>query len=192
MSFLPDDYKQPNSEKRYMKFEDGANKFRALSTPVFGWEYWVEEDGKRKPIRVKGFEEIPVEKRTVKDKRLAPKYFWMFLVWNYQVESAQLLEVTQSTVQKALKALDDDTDWGDLREYDVTVTKSGKDKETEYGVNPKPKSAFDPKDKDIPSIDWDAIFTGDNPFSEVTVKDMEDFGKFMNSKPSIENTAVKA
>jgi hypothetical protein len=34
----------------YMKFKQGANKFRILSAPIMGWEYWTES---KKPVRPK-------------------------------------------------------------------------------------------------------------------------------------------
>ena len=42
-TFLPDGYEVPKSSGGgYMKFKQGANKFRILSSPVLGWEYWTE------------------------------------------------------------------------------------------------------------------------------------------------------
>ena len=49
-TFLPTDYKIPTKD-RYMKWKEGINRFRALTSPILGWEYWNEEDGNRKPIR---------------------------------------------------------------------------------------------------------------------------------------------
>jgi hypothetical protein len=30
------------------KFEEGPNKFRILSNPIMGWEYWTERKAKEK------------------------------------------------------------------------------------------------------------------------------------------------
>lgn len=43
-------------------------------------------------------------------------------------------------IQKQLKALLNDEDWGDLEGYDVTVTRTGKELETKYTIMPSPKS----------------------------------------------------
>jgi hypothetical protein len=164
-----------------MKFQDGVNKIRVLSQLVSGWEYWLEEDGKRKPIRVKGFEQVPLEHRSTKDKRDAAKFFWAFLVWNYQTESAQILEITQSTVRAAITTLTEDADWGDVYEYDLVITKSGKELETEYQINPKPKAKFDLKDKTLPTVNLSALFTGEDPFNSTSDKELEDISEALES-----------
>ena len=48
--FLPSDYKIPTTSK-YMKFKQGENRFRILTSPIIGWEYWVNTEKGRKPVR---------------------------------------------------------------------------------------------------------------------------------------------
>lgn len=48
--FLPEGYEVPKTSGGYMKFKQGANKFRILSAPIIGWEYWTES---KKPVRAK-------------------------------------------------------------------------------------------------------------------------------------------
>ena len=43
-------------------------------------------------------------------------------------------------IQKQLKLLRNNEDWGDLEGYDVTVSREGKDLETKYTITPSPKS----------------------------------------------------
>lgn len=173
MGFLPADYKEPSSSSRYMQLEDGVNKIRVLSEPVMGWVYWTEEEGKRKPTRTKDFLQVPIEYRASKDNRNKAKYFWAVLVWNYNSEAAQLLELTQTTIRSAIATLDSDPDWGDCREYDLVITKKGKDLETEYQVNPKPKSKFDAKGREIPQVKLEALFDGNDPFDVTVVTEKE-------------------
>ena len=175
MAFLPEDYKAPESSSgRYMKFADGANKFRALSAPVFGFEYWVvKEDGKRTPKRVKTLEEIPNEIRFSSDRDVKPRHFWAFLVWNYNESKAQILSLTQATIKKALEGLDKDADWGDIREYDVLINKTGKGQDTEYSTISKPKTVFDREGKEVPTVSLEALFTGEDPFNSVAVDKKE-------------------
>src|SRR4051812_13869549 len=89
-NFLPQDYKEPITS-RYMKFEEGENKFRILpaksgkQTLIMGWEYWkTNKEGKRFPCRIKE-NSVPVGELELNPKTGeidAPKFFWAFAVWN--------------------------------------------------------------------------------------------------------------
>ena len=58
MSFLPEDYKAPDSSN-YLKFKDGENTIRVLSSAIIGYEYWTENN---KPVRSREpFQGIPEE-----------------------------------------------------------------------------------------------------------------------------------
>ena len=48
-NFLPDNYKIPTTSN-YMKFAEGKNTFRVLSSAITGWEYFTTEN---KPVRQK-------------------------------------------------------------------------------------------------------------------------------------------
>jgi hypothetical protein len=58
-SFLPERYEVPKTGGAYMKFRQGANKFRILSAPIIGYECWTED---RKPVRSRElWRTIPVD-----------------------------------------------------------------------------------------------------------------------------------
>lgn len=165
MSFLPDKYEIPDSSTGYMKFKQGENKFRVLSSAIIGWETWTEEDGKRKPLRRKMDNPFSTD---VVDDPTQIKHFWAFVVWNYNEEKVQILEITQKGIMKSIKALTSDEDWGDPKTYDIVVTREGEGLETEYQVNPKPKKELDKGItqfyKDL-NIDLDALYDGNDPFA---------------------------
>lgn len=177
MSILPDDYEIPQKAGNYMKLEDGENKFRILDNPVLGWEYWVtEKDGKRKPVRKHMGEEIQAEDLEEGEQL---KHFWAMPVFNYKDERVQILELTQKSIQKAIKALDRSKDWGSALGYDLLVTKSGQKLDTEYVVVPAPPKKLAPAieqlHKDM-EINMEALFTGDDPFkSDKTEAEKEAF-----------------
>lgn len=156
--FLPADYEAPASGGNFMKFADGENKFRILSKPIVGWLDWKE----KKPYRftMKNKPEKPMEKGPI-------KHFWAFIVWNYASESVQVLEVTQQTVQTSIANLSKDEEWGAPFEYDLKVTRKGKDLDTEYSVVPSPKKALSEEIKkaalDKPCY-LEALFTGSDPW----------------------------
>jgi hypothetical protein len=81
------------SSSGYMKFDkEGTFKFRILSAPVSGYEYWTID---KEPIRSKEYPKVISDKIKPGDKI---KFFWAFVVWNFQAEEVQILELTQSTI----------------------------------------------------------------------------------------------
>lgn len=165
MSFLPKTYDVPASTGNYFKYQDGANKIRILSQPILGWRYWeTTEDGKKKPIRIRMNEPLVLSANADAE---STRHFWAFIVWNYKLSCIQIMEVTQKGIQKSIKALSDDEDWGDPTEYDITITKSGEKLETEYSVMPnKPKPMTDEMKKAFESkiIRLEALYDGADPF----------------------------
>ena len=167
--FLPKGYKVPEPQSRYMRFEEGENKIRILSETLLGWEYWVEDDeGNRKPIRVRTEEELPANiAKTGRDKA---KHFWAFIVWNYQLEAIQILELTQVGIQRAIEGLYKSKDWGDVSDYDIIVkkTKTGtRDMDVEYNVIPTPKKKVAKEIEEAliaNPINLEALYEGKDPF----------------------------
>jgi hypothetical protein len=126
MGLLDDIEISESSESSYMKFEKGENRFRMVSKPTLGYIYWEDKT----PTRV--------AKASEAADGSEPKLFWSMIVWNN--DRVRILEITQSTVHKALKSLEDNSDWGNLTEYDVIVNKNGEGMETSYNVVPCPKT----------------------------------------------------
>jgi hypothetical protein len=91
-----------------------------------------------------------------------------FTVWNYETESVQILELTQQSVIKAIKALSSNPDWGLPFSYDINVKKSGEGLKTKYEVTPSPKKATA---KDIireanqAPCNLDALYEGEDPWN---------------------------
>ena len=158
--FFPADYEVPNKTTGYMKFKKGPNTFRILTSPIVGWEYWIEDkEGKRKPVRTRMTEDRPDESR----------HFWAMVVYNYSedVKNVQILQITQMSVQRGIKALVDSPKWGKPFDYDITVTRQGEDLKTEYTVMPEPKEPVSKEVQDAfiaTKIDLEALYEGTNPF----------------------------
>lgn len=168
-NFLPEGYKPPESKSGYMKFTDGENRFRVLGSAITGYECWIDTaDGGRKPLRFKmdqKFTEADLKGSKLEDV----KHFWAFPVWNYATESVQILEITQVTIQKAIRALVNNPKWGLPQEYDLVVTRTGDKLLTEYNVTPNPKEVLPDHIKALHKdtyINLDALFSGNNPFEE--------------------------
>lgn len=165
MSMLPKEYEVPQKSGNYMKFQDGENRFRILAAPILGYEWWTEDNtGSRKPKRITMETKITADEVDPQEV----KHFWAMPVYNYAVEKVQILEITQKSLQKYLRALDRDEDWGDFTGYDIVVTKSGQKLETEYHLNPKPAKKLDPgiiAMYEAMNINLQALYTNDDPFA---------------------------
>jgi len=172
-NFLPDDYKKiPTSGGNYMRLKDGANTFRVLSSAIIGWEYWTED---KKPVRAKErWLTMPKNIRIEDDGSYKIKHFWAFAVWNCQDKAVQILELTQATIMRGVKALVDNPKWGDPKNYDITITRTGEGFETEYHVAGDPP--LGPTDSQILAaykqkpVNLEALYDGDDPFAAESMR----------------------
>lgn len=131
MSFLPEDYESPcSASENYMKIQNGENKLRILSAPILGFEEWVDN----KPLRYR----MNNKPLAPKDPKCVIRHFFSMVVWNYQEERIQILNLTQATLRKKLEILSKDEDWQQPYFYDIKIIKSGEGKETKYDINPLP------------------------------------------------------
>jgi len=159
--FLPKEYEVPASKGNYMKFQEGANRFRILSSPIIGYEWFEEkEDGTKKPVRVAMGVTLP--------KLDGIKHFWAMPIWDYEEEKVKILEITQKGLMTSIKALASDEDWGSPVNYDLVVTREGKSMDTKYSLNPKPAKELSGEIiiafKEA-HVDLDALFRGEDPFA---------------------------
>ena len=103
------------------------------------------------------------------------KHFWAFPVWDYEDERVKILEITQASIQKPIKSLVDDENWGDPKEYDIVIKRTGKELDTEYTVTPIPHKAMQISNEGetvLESIKLEKLFDGEDPFETVKVEDI--------------------
>lgn len=180
--FLPKDYEVPVKPGKYMKFQDGENRFRILDSPIMGWEWWTDENG---VVKEKG-EKIHKGDKPVRVHMAGPvneaatettKHFWAMKVWNYKDEMVQILQITQASIQKPIKGYANDEDWGSPTGYDIVVSKSGEGLETEYQVKPKPAKVLDPAIKELcdnVEVNLSALYEGKDPFETTEHVDVDE------------------
>lgn len=172
MRFLPRDYDIPVGAGNYMTLEEGENRFRVLSSAIVGWKWWEVDGDENIPHRVKTKKEVPGDILASKDSRRRARHFWAFVVWNHNAQRVQILELTQVTIMRALKAVVDS--WGDPEEFDIVVRreKTGPNQmDVEYTVLPIPAQ----RSKEVPEeafetaaqIDLTALYRNEDPFEEV-------------------------
>jgi hypothetical protein len=96
-------------------------------------------------------------------------------VYNYAAKAVEVREITQASIHGPLEDLAMNSDWGDPREYDITVTKTGEKLDTEYSVMPSPaKAVTEEVPEEVPEeahkayrkahINLEALFDGADPF----------------------------
>lgn len=165
MNWIPEDYEAPKSaSSNYFKMQEGENRIRILSQPVFGWEDWKD----KKPVRYHYVKGQAAPKPF--DPKKPVKHFWAFIVFNYRDEQIQIMQITQATIRKSLDTLYRDKDWGAPIAYDIKINKTGEGVDTEYTVNPVPHKPIDDYIakcfKERP-INLEALFDNSDPFSLV-------------------------
>lgn len=160
-NFFPDsDYKMPETGN-YMKFNEGNNSFRVLSSAVIGFEYFTKDN---KPVRMKTMPDVMPS--DIKENGTI-KHFWAFVVYNYESKRIQILELTQKGIMKTMQSYIKNPKWGNPREYDFIVTRTGSGMDTEYSITVNPKDNIDKSITDRLSkmqIDLEALFINEDPF----------------------------
>lgn len=175
-----------------MKFLEGDNTFRVLSSAIVGYEYFKADNT---PVRSRTpFDETPgikIDPKTGKPEEV--KHFWAFPVWNYEAERVQILQVTQKGIMTYIKSLVDNKRWGNPTGYDITVNRTGSGLSTEYTCTANPHSVLEQKVEEAwkkVNIDLNELFVGGEPFKtpvrqvelpEVKV-DLEDDGSVQDPK----------
>lgn len=167
-SIVPKDYKLPKPSGKYMKFQQGENRFRVLCDSfITGYEYWTED---KKPIRGEDFPKSKPKDMQVKDGEHWQgqiKHFWALAVWDYADDSVKVLQITQATIQEPLLTLFNDDDWGHPNGYDIVVTRAGEGLETKYSTMAKPAKPMPEEAKkayaDTP-VHLKALYDSGDPF----------------------------
>lgn len=163
---FPSNYTPPESNSeggKYTKIkENEPAKLRILSEAIVGYSYWTPDN---KCIRSElRFESTPNIREGDKQK-----HFWAFKVWNYSKSQVEIWEITQASIRDALWGYWKDDEYGDLRNYGLKVTRTGKALETKYQViamPPKPlDAAIEQLSADTP-VDLTALFRDESPFAK--------------------------
>lgn len=175
---LPSEYGEYKAKQKsvYMRFQPGENVLRLLQGPIYGWEWWTEEDnGQKKPNRVRTGKELPKGLPTEGNDR--PRFFATYVVYNYAASKIQILTIGQSTILEAIDGLEKNKNWGNpLNSYDLTIVRKEKGKgrmaRTDYTVQPSPHSPTEQKITEalakVGKIDLEVLYENGHPISSGT------------------------
>ena len=188
--FMPEGYEEPrtSSSGNYFRIND-KNKptetkrvrimgsFNHPHTAIMGWEAWVEDtDPETGQVR-----DIPIRKENTTenydeleeaDRDGKPSHFWAIQIYNYEVEEPQIWGISQRTIQRQIRAMADNPNWGDPIQYVIAVTRTGLGLQTKYTLMGEPNIAPPSDDiikaMDEAKIDCREMFAregkGNNPF----------------------------
>lgn len=164
---IPKDTKIPSSSGQFVKLQDGKNRLRVLSDIIIGWEGWKDN----KPFRHEGdvCKIKPEQVDLNKSGNPNINYFWAFVVWNYTEKKVQILELTQKTIMGPLYDMEQTEEWGDLKGYDIDITRSKIGDKISYTVNGVPPKALSQEIKDAyagTKVDLKKLFEGEYPIEE--------------------------
>ena len=172
MGFLPQGYTAPEAQSNYLKPKKGAVKFRAVGEAITGFEWWIEEGGKKKPVRsTTAPTSKPENIRINDDGSYTVKHFWAFPA----IDRADLggvikiMEITQASVMRMLEDYMLNSDWGDITEYDITITGKGEGMSREYTVIASPLKPLTKKEVKLiekTKVNVKALLYGADPFDE--------------------------
>jgi hypothetical protein len=163
MTFIDDSFVADNGNAgSYFKPREGQNnKVRILSEkPILGYVQWTNDN---KPMRWKFGENKP--EADYQEGR--PRKFLAVVVWNYQDECVQVWEITQKTLIDALNEITRDSDFGHPNNYDLKITRIGKDINTQYQLMPLSAPLLEHVEAALqnPIVNLDALFNGEDPFA---------------------------
>lgn len=169
---IPAGVKIPSGQ--FTKFKDGKNTFRVLSEIVTGWEGWKDN----KPFRHEGqiCKIKPEQVDLNKNGKPNINYFWAMVVWNYDTQQIQTLQITQKTIMGTMFDLENNQLWGDLRNYDIEINKKKEGDTTKYSVLGIPPKAVSPevvKAYEESDIHLEKLFDGRYPIENEEEADID-------------------
>ena len=178
--------KPKSNTEDFLKLEkEGTYRFRVIGTLgdkynfIHGYIAWDSDNKPHREDFVQGSKGSEV--LIAQDRKKSPAYFWEFVVifinavdrenkpiFESKWGKPQVLRIQQITIQQGIARLLNDEDWGDPKEYDITVNRVGLEKgDTKYHVNAKPKSPLTQEMLTAvmdAKIDLRVMFDGGQPF----------------------------
>lgn len=127
------------------------DKIRGYQPPSEGGGKFLKlADGETARVRITS---LPVifqnEYRAGEEVNISTRF--AFVVWNHDQDCAQIWQTNAATYGQQISSLLDDEEYGDWREYDVKISRSGEKAQTRYNVRPGTKR-YDLTDKQLDAV----------------------------------------
>ena len=207
MSLLPEgysssDFEKASSSSQFFSLEDDGNynTIRILGdaeqpeTFVMGYQSWPKgKDKKSFRYTDKDYKDaIAYLDGEVNDKGnpVMPSKVWVTQIYNVTLGCAQVWEIKQKRVREDLEKFLGNPKWGDLRFYDITVTRNGAkgDSKTSYTLIADPP--IEPPTAEIVEaikearIDCRVVFEGGYPLGALEIAEIAEIAT--NDQANIE------
>lgn len=176
MSFIPKDEEHLEKKPPYLvlsKADNGEHKIRILSDPINGWLDWIVEP----PVKPGGKDQwtpvrtLPTDKRPPISAEREPIAFWSMVIWNYNENRLVIWDLTQGSIIKKLKELNNSKNFGDPKNYDLIVTKTkSHNGKTTYDILPLPPSPLSERIKEFyekTPVRLGALYENKDPFKDL-------------------------
>jgi len=121
----------------FIRLEEGENTVRVMGNPVQFYIHWVvTPDGSRR--KVNSPVDHPELVRRLEDSGFRRQARWLIKVLDRTDDEFRILEVGPQ-IYNGVKALYNNSRWGKVTAYDVTISKGPKGSQPLYSVTPNPK-----------------------------------------------------
>lgn len=125
------------TKSNFMRLEEGENLVRVMGNPVQFYIHWVvTPDGSRRKLN------SPVDNpdlvRRLEDSGFKRQARWLVKVLDRTDDEFRVLEVGPQ-IYNGIKSLYNNSRWGKVTQYDLSINKGPKGTQPLYGVTPNPK-----------------------------------------------------
>lgn len=173
---MPHYNENPNAGSNYFKattLDSGPKKLRIMSPAFVFAECWSDD---KTPVRAESIAELAGMRpaggwRVQKGKEDSPHWVNAYIVWNHTEKALQVATFHQAGILKGFDQLENNEDWGDVREYDISLSRSKKSNGFfEYSVQGCPKKALPQEALEAwekfenECVGLPALLSGGNPF----------------------------
>jgi hypothetical protein len=128
------------TKSNFMRMEEGENLVRVMGNPVQFYIHWVvTPDGSRR--KVNSPIDSPKLIRRLEDSGFKRQARWLVKVLDRTDDEFRVLEVGPQ-IYNGIKSLYNNSRWGKVTQYDLSINKGPKGTQPLYGVTPNPKEAL--------------------------------------------------
>jgi hypothetical protein len=128
------------TKSNFMRLEEGENLVRVMGNPVQFYIHWVvTPDGSRR--KVNSPVDSPELIRRLEDAGFKRQARWLVKVLDRTDDEFRVLEVGPQ-IYNGIKSLYNNSRWGKVTQYDLSINKGPKGTQPLYGVTPNPKEAL--------------------------------------------------
>jgi len=173
----------------FLRLEEGENTVRVMGNPVQFYIHWVvTPDGSRR--KVNSPVDSPELVRRLEDSGFRRQPRWLIKVLDRTDDEFRILEVGPQ-IYNGVKALYNNSRWGKVTAYDVTISKGPKGSQPLYSVTPNPK---EPLSSDFKArfVDFNDRVNVEKLISPSTGEEVREVMSWREDEASVTATATDA